>query len=75
MKDYRKVNTGMLIVCSAAAAFAFCVYAPYNIYFPNAEEFTFTFYDFWWMPLLCFAAVAAALIGIGFVFPKFRGGW
>ena len=75
MKDNCKVNTGMLIVCSAAAAFAFCVYAPYNIYFPNAEEFTFTFYDFWWMPLLCFAAVAAALIGVGFVFPKFRGGW
>ena len=75
MKNNSKAENGALILCSAAASFTFCVYAPYHIYFPNAEEFTFTFYDFWWIPLLCFAAVFAALILTGMLFAGHRAVW
>ena len=75
MKKDKRNNFITLILCSAAAAFAFFVYAPYSIYFPNAEEFTFTFYDFWWIPLLCFVAVWAVLLIPGTLFPGMRSGW
>ena len=75
MKKEKWAEKLTLILCSAAAAFAFFVYAPYSIYFPNAEEFTFTFYDFWWIPLLCFATSWAMLLIPGILFRKVRCAW
>ena len=75
MKQENRADKFILVLCSAAAAFAFLVYAPYSIYFPNAEEFTFTFFDFWWIPLLCFVAACVVMLIPGLLFPKLRIVW
>ena len=75
MKNKNSSDKSILILCGAAAAFAFFIYAPISIYFPNAEEFTFTFYDFWWIPLLCFAVVWTVLLIPGMLLTKLRGAW
>ena len=66
----KKKNILPLMLCSCFPAFMFCVYAPYSLYFSNAEEFPFTFSDFWWIPLLCFAAAALILILPGLLLKK-----
>ena len=75
MKKENRTDKLTTFLCSAAAAFAFFVYAPYSIYFPNAEEFTFTFFFFFWIPLLCFVVVWIILLIPGILFPCFRSTW
>lgn len=66
----KKKNILPFMLCSCFPAFMFCVYAPYSLYFSNAEEFPFTFSDFWWIPLLCFAAAALILCLPGLLLKK-----
>ena len=75
MKKENRTDKLTTFLCSAAAAFAFSAYAPYSIYFPNAEEFTFTFFDFWWIPLLCFVVVWIILLIPGILFPRLGRIW
>lgn len=57
------------------AAFSFFFYAPCALYFPNAEQFVFTFADIWWILLGCFLLSAGVFYGIGRMLKKGRSVW
>ncbi len=75
-KTEKKTQDGKaLVILSLLASFAFFFYAPCMLYFPNAEEFVFTFYDIWWILLLCFLTAAMIFYAVGRVFPKIGPAW
>ena len=60
----------MLVGSALFAAFSFFFYAPCAVYFPNAEEFAFTFADFWVILLGCTLFSATLLTGIGLLLKR-----
>lgn len=56
--------------CALFASVTFFLYAPCAIYFSNAEEFLFTFYNFRFVPLLCFLIVSVLLFIPGALMKK-----
>ena len=52
------------LLFASGASFPFFVVAPLTIYFANSEEFDFTFYNFWFYPLICFAMAVVVLAAL-----------
>lgn len=50
--------------------FTSCIYAPYEMYLNNADDFWFSLVHFWWIPLVCggFAILVGA--GVGCILKK-----
>ena len=62
---FSKEKSLLPLFSSIFATITFCLYAPVQIYFGNAEEFLFTLYDFWFIPVGVFITVTLILFLIG----------
>lgn len=66
-KKWKKVSEKrFLLSIILFLGFTFCIYAPYELYLTNRNEFWFTWSMFWWMPLLVGISlmILAMLIGM-----------
>lgn len=55
----------LLLSVSLFLAFSLCIYAPYELYLTNINEFWFSLSMFWWMPVLVGAGVMLIVFLIG----------
>lgn len=62
IQDKTAVKDALLF--TSGASFPFFVVAPLTIYFANSEEFDFTFYNFWFYPLICFTLAVVVLMAL-----------
>lgn len=63
----RLADTKRLLSVSLFLSFTLCIYAPYELYLTNINEFWFSFFMFWWMPALVGAGVMFAVLFIGII--------
>lgn len=66
MKVKERISARKGLLCAILfLGFISCIFAPFELYAINSQEFWFSLKDFWYIPLACgvFAMIAAAMIG------------
>lgn len=65
----KKISERKILLCIVLfLGFTSCIYAPYELYLTNRDEFWFQLSLFWWIPLLVGACAMLLAVGVGMLF-------